>query len=669
MTYWKAPAREDRYIPASQASKGSEVGFLEGFNRAWEYGNLVESQFGVANDLITQEQEMFQRLREAGETPPPSAFMREKVSEWNLSSPADEAARAIQSKNRREYDGKFATRDEELRRLKTKYPDMGIKTYAEMYEDTLTRFRRMEADQQRSQSWGGAAGGFLGAVVSGVDPRVNPLGTLTLPVGGFGKTIGGRILTEGLAQGGVQALEEVTGIRGNKRLLGLEPTASESLLNIGLATVGGAGLQGVGEGVAAGYRAGAKRWFKSLPNDPAPPPPEPPKTPAAAPPEPGAPVLSAVPTTRPQAITVDAEVSRRIDLAVRETIGGGRATARVAREDYRHVAENLEAWTGTQARDIAPPTATRPFTRPDAPAAPRVATKSAGETVDEIARRVDPDTFRTYDRLAEEKSKFRAWLDEAAVPRNDTVRAVMADIDEKIAEQTRRLAGANTRKAKIYEDRIRQLTDERRKVEAEMLSTDTEQMAKYRQMAMRLDEQMRDLAPSVSRAYARARSKFEAYDEQRAAIERMMQTGERTIDTSWMKPSDPDLVDKVVADWNKPVTIEQRVPELAVTPRLADEPAVDTVKRVNDQYTKDMEKALDGFQSSIPRILNDEEAVLDIDGTGELKVKLSEEINWTYEDGTTKKLTVRQMLEELQDNETELQAMLTCSVVKTSATA
>lgn len=676
MSYWRAPEREELFIPPSEASKGSNVGFLEGFSRAWDYGNLVESQFGVARDLIEQEQEMFQRLRDAGETPPRSAFIRDDLTYSNVfKSPADEAAEIIQKKNNRAYYNRFGKRDMELAKLKARYPQLGIKTYAEMYQDTLTRFQRMQADREREETWGGAIGGFVGSVVSGVDPRVNPLGTLTLPVGGFGKTVLGRIATESAAQGFVQGLEEVTGVRANKRLLGLEPSVSDSLLNVGLAAAGGGLLQGTGEAVVAGGRALGRRWFKNLPNDPAPPLPD---VPPAR--EQGQTVttqsraydpLRGSPDTGERTIFIDAEIDRRIDQAVRDTVGGGRAMYRAAREDYKHVAQNLEKWDGPAPWEIQPPSATRQFSRPGAPDIPRLRTTNPTETVDEIARRIDPDTFRTYDRLATEKKMFRQWIDEAAVPRNDTVRQVMADIDAKIANETRKLANANKRKAKVYEDRIRALTEERNNVAAEMLATDTTQMAAYRQSLMKIDENMRDLAPAVSRAYSRARTKWAAYDEQRAAIERMMQTGDSAIDLSWMQPGPRDAFDNIADEWGKPVEITLRVPELSLAPRKAGEAAADTVKRVNEQMTKDMEKALDGFQSAIPRLLKTEgdDAVLDIDGTGELKVKLSQEIEWTDDLGDTRKITVREMLEELQNDENALQAMLTCSVAKTSSSA
>lgn len=659
---------DDLSIDDAQASPGAPLSFWDNLRASFDYENLVESQYGAAHDLITQEQEMFQRIRRAGGTPPESAYLKGDVSGYYNLSRAEQVAAAVRDNDRRGYEDLVKTQDEELRVLKQRFPDIGIKTYGEMYGDMIARRKFLEGEQQRG---GNPVAGFIGAMGAAFNPATNPLSVLTAPVGGFGKTAAGRIATESLAQGGVQFVEEVTGIRGNKRLLGLDPTWQDTAVNVGAAAAFGGVLQGTGEALRVGAKTIRGKWFRDVEGDRAPPPPQPEPPPAvppaaetvpAPPPRAGAaaqgqaPVARAIPRTSEEAIMQ----------AVRDVAGTSRNIRRGAMADYNHMVSQMDRFD-VAIGDIAPPMHTRPFTPPEQIAAPRIETP-AGETVDQIARRIDPETFRMYDKLAREIEQMRSNLQQAVHFKNVEDTAALRTFDDAIAVETRKLQNANPRKAKIYQERIRELTAQRASEEARLLALDDVSSANYRQSVMKIDEKMRDLAPAVSRAYARARGKWAAYDEQRAQIEDMMQQGSRTLPPD-VPDADAKIIDRAEAEFNKPTVVDY-APELQGAAKNEGEDFIDVSKRVNESVDKMRDAELDAMEAAIPRLLKDEtgEEVIEVEGVG--TVPLSRELVVDVDgDGTARKMTVREYLKTVQESSDELAALMTCSVGTISATA
>lgn len=127
-------------------------------------------------------------------------------------------------------------------------------SHAEYWKQVIAREQaeRAQARETLGRSNGVARGltSFAGGVVEGLK---DPTNIYTLPFGGFGKTIGMRILTEGFANGGIELLTQPQVAR-NRELLGESLTGAEARENVAGAFVGGAAFQGVGEGVAAGYK-------------------------------------------------------------------------------------------------------------------------------------------------------------------------------------------------------------------------------------------------------------------------------------------------------------------------------------------------------------------------------------------------------------------------------
>jgi hypothetical protein len=665
MTMYRVNEEEMR-VPISDASTGPEIGFVEGVKRSWQYGTLFESQFGVQQDMVAQEAENEQRIRAAGGTPPKSAYRDAMVGyKGNKAAYADRSGRAadlVRAMNESDsdsYNAIVGDRDTTITALQRQFPDAGIKTYGQMYQDQQDRYQKMKQGLERNYSAAGAVGWVAGGMAASLRPDVNPLSFVTAPVGGFGKAAVGRIATQGGAQAAVQALEEVTGVRANKRLLGEDPTVAESLLNVGAAGLVGAGLQGAGELGYVAFKGAKRRWFKEGINDPAPAfdvaPEAKPVLPSADMP----PVLRDMPP-------LSAEANMRISLAVREALGTGGTTARTARADFFEVARQAGDWTGPRPWEIAPPTLSRALL-PSEIEVPEFKARSAGETLDEGARRVDPDTFRVYDKLAADKKAARDLMETALSSRNVNVEKELQPLRTKIADLEKKVDHANRRKSKIYNEQIKDLRGQLAEREAVLIGADTNAAAIHRQQIMSADEKMRDLAPAVSRAYARAEKKWSLRNEQRQQIEDMITKGETKLDP--MGPPAPTLVDKAEMEFTK-AGVAEYVPELK-TPGgkvMFGEDAADAVKRVHAEMEKTSETAVESLNANIPAALEKGEMKVEVDGE-EHVLNLDDEIIVQGEDDELPvKTTLRAMLQDVNEQDQVMKAVSVCSAGPTSAT-
>lgn len=665
MSFYTSVNEEATRIPIADASTGPEVGAFDAIKRAWQYGSLYESQFGVRMDIVYQERENEQRIAKAGGKIPASLFPIEGGGEDITGmrprdfSQADKMVEAINNNDERAYSATVGDRDIELAKLQKQYPDAGIKTYAQMYSDMQGRYQKMKAGIGREYTLGGDIGWIAGEMASSLRPDVNPISALTTPLGGAGKTALGRIATQGGAQAAAQALEEVTGVRANKRLLREDPTVGESVSNVLIAGLGGAGLQGLGELGYVAFKGASRRWFKSAPNDPAPAP-EPLPAPEA-PPVYKEPVLQEMPT-------LTAEANAKLTRAVRETIGNGNANMRVARADFDFMGRELQRWDGPEPWAVPPNTFSRPIL-PSENVSIRTdfKAKSAGETLDEMVRRLDPETFRVFDKLAQDKKLARDQVETALAARNVDVEKELVPMRARISELEEKLDNANRRKSKIYNEQIKEARGQLAAREAELLGADTNSAAIYRQQVMKADEAMRDMAPAVSRAYARAQGKWELRESQRMQIEDMITKGETSIDR--IGPPRPTVVDKAQMELTR-VPLHEKIPELSAgrSIRKDGEDAADVVKRVHTEEAKLEEIAADSFTARIPEALKEGGVKLDVDGA-EHAINLDEEITIAGDDGLAKKTTIRAMLQEVHEYDEVMKAVSTCSVGPISATA
>lgn len=123
-------------------------------------------------------------------------------------------------------------------------------------QDVVTRGAEGRADREVAERSGTATqliGGMAGAMT-------DPATFLTLPVGGFGRTVGMKILTEGLTQMGLTGLQTPQNIAARKTA-GVETGAADVALEIGFAGAGGVAFRGIAEGAAPAFeRAVAANW-------------------------------------------------------------------------------------------------------------------------------------------------------------------------------------------------------------------------------------------------------------------------------------------------------------------------------------------------------------------------------------------------------------------------
>lgn len=107
----------------------------------------------------------------------------------------------------------------------------------------LSRFGERYEDQAEIAR--GSFGAQLGSALigGGALEMTRPLNLATLPIGGFGKGIATKILTEGLTQMGITAIGLPEQIAG-RAAMGEEYTVGEALINIAGAGVAGAALRG-----------------------------------------------------------------------------------------------------------------------------------------------------------------------------------------------------------------------------------------------------------------------------------------------------------------------------------------------------------------------------------------------------------------------------------------
>jgi hypothetical protein len=267
-------------VPAEQAAFAPRAGFLEAFNMAWDVQTKAWSQFGLEYALREQEQEMFQRIRSAGAEPPaslndyedkqiaPGVNFEGFMAGVNSGAYLD-AARlyAGDVPDSQDITGRLAERDKRLEELRRQFPNAGIRTYREMFDDVRTKAQEAERRLSRTPfTFGGYLGEFAGGAAGSLAPTTDPLNAATIGVGGIGRTALTRIATEGGAQAGIETINQFTGVQENRQLMGLEYGLSQAALQVATTGLGGAMLRGIGEGGAAA----ARRWFRDAPGDPAP---------------------------------------------------------------------------------------------------------------------------------------------------------------------------------------------------------------------------------------------------------------------------------------------------------------------------------------------------------------------------------------------------------------
>lgn len=671
---WDSQSNPDfNTVPPPFAAAGPRLGFLGAFEAAYDDQARNSSLDGLAWYFSKADEDQADRARKAGAdyTPLYRRTIKDKTGqEVDMSGGFGDntygwrayrdMAKAVQDGEENWTNPGIAEHNIAIQKLNEANPNLGLKTMTDLFDGVRKSAKEAETRTQLPYTIGGHVGGFIGDIGAGLDPRTNLFNTLTLPVGGIGKSIGGRVLTQGLGQGVIESINQATGVQENRRLLGLDSGLGNALWSVAGAAVGGAVVQGAAEGVVLGARRYATgKWFADAPHDPAPPQPSTVSEvrPIVTPPEPERRVL---PQLGPEPYPWERSPMSQV------RAGGPRAQA-----DYQHVDNVLKDWGGARPWEIPTPTDTRiPNVEPVSLDYKSKLDRGV-ESLDSIARRVDPEVFHIYDKLAATKNEARDAIEALRGTRQTEAEQAVGTINDTIdALRAKTEAGTTARLEKKYAARISELTAQRDEAISRATVGDTPEMAAHRQRLIKADEDMRDLAPTVTRAYARAQTKWDVYNADKARIDAMIREGAPGID-GIPRPRDV-LPDDPPAALFSPA-MPTHVAETAQA--KPGEAVAETVTRVTTENKKLHDEALATFQQAATRVSSDE-------GKAETSIKLQiagKEIELQLdgahivvpnEDGTgTRQISARQLMAEIEKDNQMLQAVTTCSITGISPPA
>lgn len=647
-------------IAPEQAATGPRVGFLDAFETSYNTQVRTSAMYGIEKAMHERDAEQVDALRKAGveDIPKLSDGAFGFFGKGAFSGDYLDAAKFYEDGGEPGMADRLAEYDAKIDALREKHPDLNLRNSRDMWDETKAKAQEYEKRSNTERTtWGGALGGFIGGAVGGMNVESDPLNFATAPIGGVGKGVISRIAGQGAAQGFVEGINQVTGVQTERRLLGLSTGVGDALSRVGQAAIGGAALQGAGEAAGALFR-GAKRIFRDAPD-----------LPDAVPVRDPTPDTSQVPSG---AIPADENLAAAklendpysyIDY-LKEVSPWSISKLGQARSilDIDYMTTKLDAWDGSTVADIAPRAETRIFDAPNDMRKETIFDRMAEKSqLDDAARRVDPDTFRIFDAHADDKAAAQAVLRTAQSERATEVDQLLGVIDDKITELKDRLSRSGAMKGKKLKPQIEALSAERDAYRAELLATDTPFMTRARARAMRADEKMRDLAPMVSGAYARAKGKWDANAADRASVNQMIREGRTSFQES---ATTEDILPPFVR------SIEDKAPILKGQSRIADkitpndDPA-DIARKVIADNVKVMAEALDQQRASIARTLADADAGDKLIGVPGLETKLhfdNDKITLTTDDGGTRTVSVRQLFEEQLDDNAEIQAVSSCSI-------
>ena len=569
--------------------------------------------------------------------------------------------------------------DFKITELKDKYPDMNLKTSKEIWEETKNKYSAAaKAEEQRRGTTAGAVGGVLGDMAGSM---VDPINAATLFVGGelLVPAKAGVLAVmgaEGAAQAGATGISEATGARGYRAAVGGDGSLQGSFVRVAESFGGGALIRGAGRGVMNAGRYVDRRWFADLPDDPAPVPPDFDTSSGAA----SRPDFTvgkdgvAVETYTPEqqrAMAVERLKTANPELA--STRGG---QSRVI-NDLDEVTTRLDNWD-TQERpiDLSPRTDTAiPEPVTGVKFSDDVTTRGAlgNLTVDELARKADPEAFRIYDTLAAKVEAIRTALTNGKPDTTEFARMI-TEANNRVSDLTDQLGNRKLSKAQRADLEAQRTAamEARDTAQATNRTTDTPRQAAMREQLIKLDQKMRDMAPTVSRAYARARGSYTADAKIGKAVKNM-------VDSRSPRLSDADarsIVDDAAAmmKGDKPVPSSSRAPDgaaaLAESPIAArtdpkdvspGKPFVEAARKTVEKEAKLADESLQAFRDSLSSVLKDEKA-----GTvtfGDHTFKLSDKLEVAGLDGEgSRKLSVRDLLREISEADEDAKAVKTCSI-------
>lgn len=697
MSLFDEPNKDAYRGTHDEGSAGPLMGFLDAFDASWEAQTRVHSLLAVQQEIRALEYAQIKKMREAGLRPPRSLDDVEDVPASPIGrDPRALAEGGVQGVGNRYLalaesivngggsyvDEMVTARDKDIEAARQNRPDLGLMTYREMFAKVQETSQQLAYRDQGPKTLAGTVGGFLGGAAASMNPTTDPVnavaGVVTAPWGGA--TVMGRIAMQGLAQGATEALGQGL-VDNDNLLLGHKLTPGERVGRIALAGAGGAVMQGLGEGVVVGARRlTTGRWFADVP--------VPPKFEQYGPAEyhgpfvPEGEIQARMARGEPFMNYPDFESFAMAYGFDATPHGRTREAALRTALDLDHVAGELNRWDGPRPFFVEPPRTDTAVIREPAPGVvydqPYQRYIDRMDTVDDIARRIDPDLFRQYEQLTAMRDQIRNTIDA---------------MTKRFAE----FRGPDTffeRSAALSEQRINDLRGELQTV----------------------DQQMRDLAPLVNRAYGQAEREWRTTPVDFNTL-RFLQRLEQGTGFRYRGDGQPSLTERPPSVPAKAapavpgVTVGDAVPLARLTPELESrvklDANADAPTRVAAQvaeHEKIRDEKIDKFMTSVSKIakMDDKELTAAIKAAEqnlekvrkaeakamrgregmaavqEAERKLDElqyvtmpdgnklhltqdRVPFVDDAGNAKEMTVRDFLREMDKDQQSLQAVLTCS--------
>lgn len=657
MTFFTESNEDALSVHVDQAAPGPLVGFLEAFDVSYQAQRRAAAQNGLATymeQLDYQQSRALADLEERDSARATAPVPGERTLGLGVPDIYEDIARRANGEQANDqYTAQIEQYDQRVRDLRAANPDVQLMTSSEMFDQVREQAQFYDQREQSDRrTWGGAFGGFLGGTLASLAPDTDPINYYTLGVGGAGRTAVSRILAQTGGQGAVETLNQVTGVQEQRRLLGLSHGLQDATQRVAFTALGAGSLQAAGELVATG----ARRWFRDTPVDPAPPIPAEPDAPTAPP-------RGADLREEAMVALIEQDPRNALDAILGDTpLSGIKAGTSRARLDLADAARQLDSWDAPHPNFVRPKTDTAPFQAPGTTA--RVDTEAAvsNNRVYQQAREFDPRAFEQYDKLLERRNTYRRWIDELAEGRQEAISQALDGIEVRIGqlEQQRRTTPGKNAKARIR-NQIREAEADREQLLRTSQTRESSEIAQVRSDLVRNDEKMRDIAPLLGRAYAHARGRWDSTDAELDAIWQGYVNGR----------AEPDLPPQQIT-YDEALQLTDQVPILREAAKVEPGRSItETAQRIAQVDRTTFEAALDNYRAELDQILNQaDDNTLQVDGSDFAFDLDRDRIDVPVEGGEgSRSITIREMLEEHQRLEQELEAVSTCSLPNRSSPA
>ena len=622
MSFYYKDNNDLRFLPPEKIASARKAGFAEAFTIAYEDHAINMSALGLTQSFYNKAYREQEKLRTSFEGRRPARLTNIHGSMQSL------AKHFVDGTPLSDYDKKVVERyDKAVEDARLEGVD--ILTAREIFSQVQQEAQDAALKvAQTPTTTGGAVGSFLGAMVASMDPRTDPLNTITMPVGGVGRTAFVRMLTASGALGGIEAVNQITGVQENRRLLGLAHGWDLAAQQVGLVALGGGAFQGVQDAARFLWKRGAARWIK-------------------------APEIEQ-PDIKPVKELSDQDSERlltEINAAYKAQLKKD-----VSPDEFESILRQLNDLDGPHPSEIRPTIKSRA----EAKTAPDTVYDAiiddadlSGPTSDVrlvhdfSPRQAEPKKFHAQDALVVQRNDLRVILMEHSTNAQRKLQTEIEELSDKLPEllfKAKRGVRATSGKLKELEEMIAVKKKELDKLDARPVS-------RIRERFWETENRLNNLAPDIARARAKSRGDWQPTSEDfEFAVRQKKGQPEPTGDAKRKRLGGRSSGQEV----SEEAKLADRYPE--ARQQTPDEPA--DLVQVFEIATKKADEDIDEFIASA-RIIEKSDSDITIDGVEEV-LDLDDIIKVTDADGETV-TTYRKLLDDLRQHADELDALQLCS--------